>query len=302
MYFERTIIFVILSLTLAGSVLAQSSSFNYQGRLSETGAAASASFQFQFKLYDAPNGGNQIGSTLSDVAVNVSNGTFSVGLDFGAQAFSGGDRYLEVAVRKTANDSYTTLTPRQKINSAPYSNRANSANTADNFNGNLSGDVTGTQNSTVVSAVGGKTSAEISTSVSETNNATSAGTANTIVKRDANGRFAAMGITFGDGTTLTTANTGGGNLLGSTNNWTAPNTFSNGISLNNTNITNVANPINGGDATNKQYVDANTIKFVPGNTPQLSIGDANGTAPMINLRGQSTCCGQTAGFADFKVF
>ena len=112
-----------------------------------------------------------------------------------------------------------------------------------------------------------------------------------------------MGITFGDGTTLTTANTGGGgNLLGSTNNWTAPNTFSNGISLNNTNITNVANPINGGDATNKQYVDANTIKFVPGNTPQLSIGDANGTAPMINLRGQSTCCGQTAGFADFKVF
>ena len=165
MYFKRTIIFVILSLTLAGSVLAQSSSFNYQGRLSETGADASGSFQFQFKLYDAPNGGNQIGSMLSDVAVNVSNGTFSVGLDFGAQAFSGGDRYLEVAVRKTADDSYTTLTPRQKINSAPYSNRANSANTADNFNGNLSGDVTGTQNSTVVSAVGGKTSAEISTSV-----------------------------------------------------------------------------------------------------------------------------------------
>jgi hypothetical protein len=49
------------------------------------------------------------------------------------------------------------------------------------------------------------------------------------------------------------------------------------------------------------YVDANFIKFVPG-AAQLSVGDANGTAPMINLRGQSTCCGATFGFADFKVF
>ncbi|HZN00927.1 MAG TPA: tail fiber domain-containing protein [Pyrinomonadaceae bacterium] len=49
------------------------------------------------------------------------------------------------------------------------------------------------------------------------------------------------------------------------------------------------------------YVDANFIKFVPG-AAQLSVGDANGTAPMINLRGQSTCCGATVGFADFKVF
>jgi len=49
------------------------------------------------------------------------------------------------------------------------------------------------------------------------------------------------------------------------------------------------------------YVDSNFIKFVPG-AAQLSVGDANGTAPMINLRGQSTCCGATFGLADFKVF
>ena len=36
--------------------------------------------------------------------------------------------------------------------------------------------------------------------------------------------------------------------------------------------------------------------------PQLTVGDINGTAPMINLRGQSTCCGPTTGFADFKIF
>jgi hypothetical protein len=289
-------------LALAGGAFAQSSAFNYQGRLNDTGAAAAGTFQFQFKLYDAASGGNQVGSTLSDVSVSVTNGTFSVSLDFGAAAFSGTDRYLEIAVRKTAGDSYTTLTPRQKINSAPYSNKANTANSATNFSGNLTGDVTGTQNATVVTSVGGQTSTSVAGAVQATTNATSVNTANTIVKRDANGRFAAAGITFGDGTTLTTANVGGGvNLLTSQNNWTGQNTF-NGISLNNTNLTNVANPVSTTDGANKGYVDANTIRFVPGNTPQLSVGDANGTAPMIFLRGQSTCCGAGTGFADFKVF
>ncbi|HEY0458489.1 MAG TPA: tail fiber domain-containing protein [Pyrinomonadaceae bacterium] len=302
MKIKRAIIFVILALALAGGAFAQSSAFNYQGRLNDTGAAAAGTFQFQFKLYDAASGGNQVGSTLSDVSVSVTNGTFSVSLDFGAAAFSGTDRYLEIAVRKTAGDSYTTLTPRQKINSAPYSNKANTANSATNFSGNLTGDVTGTQNATVVTSVGGQTSTSVAGAVQATTNATSVNTANTIVKRDANGRFAAAGITFGDGTTLTTANVGGGvNLLTSQNNWTGQNTF-NGISLNNTNLTNVANPVSTTDGANKGYVDANTIRFVPGNTPQLSVGDANGTAPMIFLRGQSTCCGAGTGFADFKVF
>jgi hypothetical protein len=45
------------------------------------------------------------------------------------------------------------------------------------------------------------------------------------------------------------------------------------------------------------------VKFVPG-AEQLSVGDANGTAPMINLRGGSTCCSGPGGHtpAWFKVF
>jgi hypothetical protein len=91
--------------------------------------------------------------------------------------------------------------------------------------------------------------------------------------------------------------------LNAQNAWTGQNTFVNGLSANGVAITNVGNPVSATDATNKAYVDANFIKFVPG-AEQLSVGDANGTAPMINLRGGSTCCSGPGGHtpAWFKVF
>jgi hypothetical protein len=51
------------------------------------------------------------------------------------------------------------------------------------------------------------------------------------------------------------------------------------------------------------YVESSFVKFVPG-VEQLSVGDAMGTAPMINLRGGSTCCTGPGGHtpAWFKVF
>lgn len=51
------------------------------------------------------------------------------------------------------------------------------------------------------------------------------------------------------------------------------------------------------------YINANFVRFVPG-AEQLSVGDANGTATMMNLRGGSTCCSGPGGHtpAFFKVF
>jgi hypothetical protein len=91
--------------------------------------------------------------------------------------------------------------------------------------------------------------------------------------------------------------------LNGANAWSGANVFGAGLSANNALVTNVGNPVNAGDATNKAYVDANFVKFVPG-AEQLSVGDANGTAPMINLRGGSTCCSGPGGHtpAWFKVF
>ncbi|HEX7956175.1 MAG TPA: tail fiber domain-containing protein, partial [Pyrinomonadaceae bacterium] len=107
------------------------------------------------------------------------------------------------------------------------------------------------------------------------------------------------GVIFPDGTKQTSASAG----VGSANTWTAAQVFSVGLSANNAQITNVGNPVNAGDAVNKAYTDANFVKFVPG-AEQLSVGDANGTAPMIILRGGSTCCSGPGGHtpAWFKVF
>jgi len=281
---RRAFILFILALVLAANTFAQTSSFNYQGSLNDQGAAANGAYQLQVKLYDSAAGGAQIGTTLNDVPVTVANGGFSVNLDFGAAAFSGGDRYLEVSIRKNAGDPYTTLTPRQKVSSAPYATRAAAATSADNFGGNLTGDVTGTQGATVVNNVGGQTAANVASGVQAANNATAANTANTIVKRDGSGKVTVGSVTFGDGTTLSSANVGGGAITGNT----------------------VINAINDAGTTSKILDDklaSNFLKFVPG-AEQLSVGDANGTAPMINLRGGSTCCSGPGGHtpAWFKVF
>ncbi|HYN84788.1 MAG TPA: hypothetical protein VER32_06025, partial [Pyrinomonadaceae bacterium] len=107
------------------------------------------------------------------------------------------------------------------------------------------------------------------------------------------------GVIFPDGTKQTSAAAS----IGGANTWTGAQVFSVGLSANNALITNVGNPVNAGDAVNKAYTDANFVKFVPG-AEQLSVGDANGTATMINLRGGSTCCSGPGGHtpAFFKVF
>ncbi|HEY0405411.1 MAG TPA: tail fiber domain-containing protein [Pyrinomonadaceae bacterium] len=140
-------------------------------------------------------------------------------------------------------------------------------------------------------------------------------------------------IIFSDGSTMSTASAGGGgtpsgnnivtaindvstnNLIGDNrlspnvarlngaNTWAGTNVFNFGLSANGAPIVGVGNPTNAGDATNKGYVDANFVRFAPA-APQVSVGDANGTATMLNLRGGSTCCSGPGGFtpADFKVF
>ena len=111
--------------------VAQPSAFTYQGRLTETGQPANGSYDLQFYLRAAATAGNPVGATNFLAPVAVSNGLFTVTLDFGASVFTGPDRWLEIGVRTNGSlAAYTTLSPRQQITSAPYAGFARTADSA----------------------------------------------------------------------------------------------------------------------------------------------------------------------------
>jgi hypothetical protein len=121
---------LVFALAQAGAVYAQTSTFTYQGRFTDSGTAANGTYDMQFTLFDGA--GNQIGSTITNSAVTVTSGVFTVQLDYGAAAFPGADRLLEIGVRPAGSgDAYTVLSPRQPLTSTPYAIRAGATTTAD---------------------------------------------------------------------------------------------------------------------------------------------------------------------------
>ena len=126
--FVATMFAFLLAVT---SAFAQTSGFTYQGRLTDGGTAANGNYDLQFALFDSLSGGTQIGSTQAINTVAVSNGVFTVTLDFGAASFSGANRFLEISARPSGAGSFTLLTPRQQVTSTPYAVRSASAGNAD---------------------------------------------------------------------------------------------------------------------------------------------------------------------------
>jgi len=106
----------------AGILVSLGTAFTYQGQLKSGGNPVNGTCDFQFTLYDAASGGTSLG-TQTKTGVSVTNGLFTIpDLDFGAGAFQGDARWLQIAVRCPAGSgSYTTLTPRQPLTAAPYS-------------------------------------------------------------------------------------------------------------------------------------------------------------------------------------
>ena len=118
--YSKTIVGLIVIFILStGAIFAQTTSYTYQGRLTDAGAAATGNYDLQFALFDSPSGPVQIGQTQSIPNVTVSAGVFTVTLDFGQSAFQGEGRYLEIAVRQSGGGTYTILAPRQSLTPAP---------------------------------------------------------------------------------------------------------------------------------------------------------------------------------------
>lgn len=193
---------VALAIAVAGSDVSarptsQAAAFTYQGVLKQSGSPINGSVDLQFKLFDAPNAGTQIGSTLAANAVALTNGVFASSLDFGSLAFNGEERWLEIAVDDTPGGGagpFITLAPRQRVASAPYAayalnaalagtyaNAVNLSNAANAFVGNGAG-LTSLNASNIASG----------TIANARTTGTSSNTANTLVLRDGSG-----GVTFG---------------------------------------------------------------------------------------------------------
>lgn len=104
---------------LASPQTALGSAFTYRGQLKSGGTPINATCDIAFRLFDAGSGGFQFGGTLTQtVAITAS--LFTVDLNFGAGAFAGSARWLDLAVRCPAGaGTYTALTPRQEVTAVP---------------------------------------------------------------------------------------------------------------------------------------------------------------------------------------
>jgi hypothetical protein len=116
------------------TVFAQGTAFTYQGRLNDTGQPATGIYDLRFTIYDSAGGGNVVAGPLTNSAAGVTNGLFTVTLDFGDGVFTGDARWLEIAARTNGSGAFTTLLPLQPITPTPY---AIMANTASNLLGTL---------------------------------------------------------------------------------------------------------------------------------------------------------------------
>lgn len=125
-------IFVILAVTILSiTAYSQTTEFVYQGQLQNASVPAAGNYDFEFLLFDAVAGGNQVGTTLTKSNITVAGGIFSVSLDFGAN-YPGGARFLEIHVRQSGGGTFTPLAPRQPISSSPYAQKSLNSDTATN--------------------------------------------------------------------------------------------------------------------------------------------------------------------------
>src|ERR1035441_5254876 len=222
---HSALLLVLLStLNPQPSTFAQGTPFTYQGRLFDNTNLANGNYALKFTVYpDATTGLPALAGT-NLAPVPVSNGLFTVVLDFGPGLFTGPARWLQIdSATNSVSPIYLPMTPRQLLTPAPY---AIFANTASNLSGTLpTAQLIGTvangqlaNNGVTISAGiglggGGTVSLGGSTTLNNTgvllvtgnaditantasggsvilgDTATSANTASTIVKRDGSGSF-----------------------------------------------------------------------------------------------------------------
>ncbi len=104
---------------------AQGTAFTYQGRLNVGGNPANGNYEFEFVLFPTNQFGFPVGPVPFTNAV-VTNGLFTVTIDFGSGIFTGTNYWLDIFVRTNGAASFTELSPRQQLTPTPYAITAGS--------------------------------------------------------------------------------------------------------------------------------------------------------------------------------
>ena len=170
----------------------QGTAFTYQGFLNKDGSAVTGTNAMKFSVWNAVSSGAIVGTPVTNLTVPISNGFFTVNLDFGGGVFTGPERWLEIGVG--TNNVFTLLSPRQKITSTPYAVMAGSAS-------NLLGAVPAAQLS------GNIPDAQLSTNIARLSTNQVFNGSNTMGSLTVGGplSLAPSNVVPGDGTTLTSS-------------------------------------------------------------------------------------------------
>ncbi len=107
---------------------AQGTAFAYQGQLQNNGSPASGTYNLQFTLYTNATTGTSVAGPVTTNGVVISNGLFTVTIDFGSAVWNGATNWLQIGVETNKATSFTSLMPRQRILPAPYAIFAEGAN------------------------------------------------------------------------------------------------------------------------------------------------------------------------------
>jgi hypothetical protein len=166
------------------NAFAQGTAFTYQGQLKNNGNPASGTYNLTFTLFNTNITGVPVAEPVTNNAVGVTNGLFTVLIDFGAGAFTGATNWLEIGVETNGASSFITLTPRQQMTPTPYAIYAENAN-------NLSGTLPASQLTSI-----GNTLGNYNFFVGPSGNSTTSGSDNT-----ANGSAALESNTSGSDNT-----------------------------------------------------------------------------------------------------
>ncbi len=105
---------LMLCLALAGAGIAHAESFNYHGSLSAAGEPANGQYDLRLTLYSAAQGGSVVAGPIDVHGVAVTDGNFSVPVDFGASLAGSAQTWLAVAV-KSGNGDWEALDSRSPV-------------------------------------------------------------------------------------------------------------------------------------------------------------------------------------------